>query len=99
PARLLDLGCGTGHYSELLERSFPGRFTYVGWDYAPAMVETARKRWPGREFAVNDVFAPDLDLEPFEVICASSLVDVVADWRRALAILLAAPAPYVLLHR
>jgi SAM-dependent methyltransferase len=99
PAKLLDFGCGTGQYSELLDRRFPGRFEYTGWDYAPAMVDAARARWPGREFAVRDVLAPDLDLDPFDVICAGALVDVVADWQRALDTLLGARAPYVLLHR
>ena len=33
PARFLDFGCGVGHYSELLERRYPGRFVYTGCDY------------------------------------------------------------------
>ena len=99
PARLLDVGCGTGHYSELLERFFPGRFDYTGCDYAPAMIEAARARWPERTFVVNDLFDNKLDLDAFDVLFASALVDVVPDWERALDILLGATAPHVLLHR
>jgi SAM-dependent methyltransferase len=99
PARLLDFGCGLGHYGELLERTFPGRFAYVGCDYAPEMVEAARREWPGREFAVNDLFDNTLDLDSFDVILAGALLDVVGDLDRGLDVLLGARAPYVLLHR
>jgi SAM-dependent methyltransferase len=99
PARFLDFGCGVGQYSELLERRFPGRFDYTGCDYAEEMIEEARARWPGRRFVVNDVFDNQLDLDSFDVVCASSLVDVVADYETALHVLLGAGAPYVLLHR
>ena len=99
PARLLDVGCGTGHYSELLERFFPGRFDYTGCDYAPAMIEAARARWPGRTFVVNDLFENELDLDSFDVLFASALVDVVPAWENALDILFASRAPHVLLHR
>src|SRR5207302_9062051 len=54
--RLLDLGCGAGHYSELLERNFPSRFRYTGWDSSAEMVAAARAQWPEREFVVADVF-------------------------------------------
>jgi SAM-dependent methyltransferase len=99
PARFLDFGCGIGQYNELLERRFPGRFDYTGCDYAEEMIAEARARWPGRRFVVNDVFDNQLDLDSFEVVCASSLVDVVADYETALDVLLGAGAPYVLLHR
>ena len=61
PARLLDFGCGVGHYSELLERYFPGRFAYTGCDFSEPMLAAARARWPEREFVVNDLFANELD--------------------------------------
>ncbi len=99
PARFLDFGCGIGQYSELLERRFPGRFDYTGCDYAEEMIAEARARWPGRRFVVNDVFDNQLDLDSYDVICASSLVDVVADYETALDVLLGAGASYVLLHR
>ena len=99
PARLLDVGCGTGHYSELLARFFPDRIDYTGCDYAPAMIEAARARWPGRTFVVNDLFDNKLDLDAFDVLFASALVDVVPAWEDALEILFATKAPHVLLHR
>ena len=99
PARLLDFGCGVGQYSELLERRFPGRFDYTGCDYAEEMVEEARVRWPDRRFVVNDVLDNHLNLDSFDVICASGLVEVIADYETALHVLLGAGAPYVLLHR
>jgi SAM-dependent methyltransferase len=99
PARLLDFGCGTGHYSALLDHYFPGRFSYLGCDYAREMIDVAREEWPGREFVVNDLFANTLDLDSFDVICASALVDVLTDYERALDVLLSPATPYVLLHR
>src|SRR5205823_6504660 len=98
-ARFLDFGCGIGHYSELLERRYPGRFDYTGCDYSPAMVEAAREEWPGRTFVVNDLFANTLDLASFDLVLAAALVDITADYERALEALLGSPARFVLLHR
>jgi SAM-dependent methyltransferase len=99
PARLLDFGCGVGHYSELLERSFPRRFLYTGCDAAEPMIAAARRRWPDRSFVVNDLFANELDLRSYDVVVAGALVDVLADWQRALDVLLGPGARFVMLHR
>jgi SAM-dependent methyltransferase len=99
PARLLDFGCGTGHYSELLERRFRGRFEYTGCDFAPEMIAAAREQWPGRTFLVNDLFDNWIDLSDFHVLLAAALVDVLPDYERALDLLLGSRVPYVLLHR
>lgn len=100
PARLLDFGCGVGHYSELLERRLPGRFEYTGCDYSQAMVEAARAAWGGdRRFLTNDLFANTLDLGTFDLVVASALVDITEDYEQALDVLLGSAASYVLLHR
>ena len=99
PVRLLDFGCGVGHYSELLERRYPGRFEYTGCDYSNAMVEVARNEWSGRRFVTNDLFANALDLGAFDLVVASALVDITEDYERALDVLLGSAAPHVLLHR
>jgi SAM-dependent methyltransferase len=99
PARFLDFGCGVGHYSELLERRYAGRFDYTGCDYSEAMVEAARAAWPGRTFVVNDLFVNTLDLAWFDVVCASALVDITEEYERALDVLLGSGARFVLLHR
>lgn len=99
PVRFLDFGCGTGHYSELLARYFPGRFVYVGCDFSAEMVEAAQSLWPGRDFVRNDIYENCLDLGEFDVICASALVDVLPEVERALDLLLGSDAPHVLLHR
>jgi SAM-dependent methyltransferase len=95
PARFLDVGCGVGHYADLLDE----RFEYTGADSAPAMVEAARAARPGRRFVVGDVLDPAFDLDSYDVVCASALLDVLPDPHAALERLLASAAPVVLLHR
>lgn len=98
PARFLDIGCGAGAYGELLDRWAPERFDYLGADYAEEIVAAARARFPERTFEQRDVFEPDA-LRGFDVVFASGLVDVLARYDEALDALLAADAPWVLLHR
>jgi SAM-dependent methyltransferase len=99
PTRCLDFGCGVGHYSELLERRFPGRFEYTGFDYSEAMIEAAQNEWAGRRFVVADLFAGDLDLGAYDLVFAGALVDVVEDYEMALDVLLGSGGRFVLLHR
>jgi SAM-dependent methyltransferase len=98
PATFLDIGCGMGAYGELLERWAPDRFEYTGADYAEAVVATARERWPERRFVRRDVHEPHA-LDGFDVVFASALLDVLADFEAVLDALCAADAPWVLLHR
>jgi hypothetical protein len=101
PARLVDLGCGPGHYGELLERHHSERFTYVGYD-TEAMIEQGRRLWPARDLRVGDVVrGRGADLDEADVILASGLLDVlsVRDARRVLERMLAAPARFIVIHR
>jgi SAM-dependent methyltransferase len=98
PASFLDLGCGAGGYADLLERYAPGRFTYTGADYSEEVLAVARARAPGRRYERRDLYEPGA-VDGFDVVFVSALVDVLPDPERALDILLASDAPYVVLHR
>jgi SAM-dependent methyltransferase len=98
PARLLDVGCGAGAYADLVDRYFPGRFEYTGADYSDEILAAARQRAPSRRFERLDILADGVP-PGYHVVLASALIDVIADWEPALDCLLAAGAPYVLLHR
>jgi SAM-dependent methyltransferase len=59
-ARILDVGCGQGDlYGWLTHRGIP--VDYLGLDIVPAMVETARKRYPEGDFRLLDVLNPATD--------------------------------------
>ena len=94
----LDLGCGVGGYGDMLEREFPGVCLYEGWDASPAVIEAARRRRSERPFRVASLLEDEIPAR-FEIVLASALLDVMLEFERALDLLLASPAPHILLHR
>lgn len=52
--RLLEVGCGSGYYSEVFSTLVPGGVRYTGLDYSGAMIERARANYPGAAFESAD---------------------------------------------
>ncbi len=65
PARIADLGCGTGTLSKLLADE---GFDLDGVDFAPAMVERASAKVPEARFHLGDAAEPPLDGGTFDVV-------------------------------
>ncbi|MFT3873669.1 MAG: class I SAM-dependent methyltransferase [Nocardioides sp.] len=53
--RLLDAGCGPGHWTDVLSKS--GRRDVVGIDASSRFLESARHRFPGNQFVMGDLAA------------------------------------------
>jgi SAM-dependent methyltransferase len=51
---LLEVGCGSGYYSEVLATLLPGGVQYIGIDYSDAMIARARVHYPSTAFDVGD---------------------------------------------
>jgi SAM-dependent methyltransferase len=51
---VIEIGCGSGCYSEVLATLLPDRISYRGMDYSQAMVARARAHYPSRIFEVAD---------------------------------------------
>jgi trans-aconitate 2-methyltransferase len=56
PTEVVDLGCGPGNSTELLQQRYPGA-RIVGTDSSPAMLVSARERLPALEFEQGDIAA------------------------------------------
>jgi SAM-dependent methyltransferase len=52
--QLLEVGCGSGYYSDVFATLLPGGARYTGIDYSDAMITRARAQHPSRAFEVGD---------------------------------------------
>ena len=51
---LIEIGCGSGYYSEVFATLLPQGVAYTGIDYSAAMIERARAQYPPVQFEVAD---------------------------------------------
>ena len=88
PARVADLGCGTGSVSRLL---CDEGYVVDGLDFSPQMIERARAKVPEARFVVADAGAPSLPTAAYDVVfsrhvlwCLSDPEEAFARWVRLL---------------
>jgi len=89
PARVADLGCGTGSVSVLLAES---GYEVLGLDFSPRMIERAQAKAAATNcgatlrigFRIGDATAPDLADAQFDVVFARHVVWALPDPLQAL---------------
>jgi SAM-dependent methyltransferase len=84
PARVADLGCGTGSLTVLLADD---GYAVDGVDLSPEMVDAAREKAAGRPevtVAVGDAGAPPLDAGAYDVVLCRHVLWALADAAAAL---------------
>jgi trans-aconitate 2-methyltransferase len=87
----VDIGCGPGNSTEILHRRFPNA-AITGLDSSAAMIEAARKRLPGLQFAVENI-ATWGQAGPFDLILANAVLQWLPDHAALLPRLVAKLAP------
>ncbi|WP_338331475.1 dethiobiotin synthase [Acetobacter sp. LMG 32666] len=84
PARILEIGCGTGLLTEQLVHLWPDA-QIVATDFAPQMLERARRHGsPSTVFKLMDAANPTEE-GPFDVVCGNLVMQWVAQPEQALA--------------
>jgi trans-aconitate 2-methyltransferase len=76
----VDLGCGPGNSTELLQRHIPAA-DVVGLDSSEDMLSAARKRMPGADFQMGDI-SHWKAAEPVDVIFSNAALQWVPDHQR-----------------
>jgi len=82
-ARLLDVGCGTGHWSRFFAEQ---GYEVFGLDVSPEMIAVARsKQTPGCHFEVGDACCLPAGNRAYHVVAAMTTLGFVSDQTAALA--------------
>ncbi|MGA8045516.1 MAG: methyltransferase domain-containing protein [Dermatophilaceae bacterium] len=82
PARVADLGCGTGTLTRLLTDQ---GYTVDGLDFSTAMIERARLKVPEARFVVGDAATPELPGEDYHVVLSRHVLWAMNDPQAAFA--------------
>ena len=81
-ARVADLGCGSGAFTDLLARS---GYSVVGLDLSPKLVEVGRVKYPGLELVKGDLENLPFDSESFDGVLLAGVVHHFPDPSRCAA--------------
>lgn len=96
---LLEVGCATGYYSEVILTLVGKRFEYTGSDYSDAMLAVATRRYPNTKFLKLDVRHIELPDRSYDVVLSGAVVVHVKEWREAVRELARIAGSYLVLHR
>jgi SAM-dependent methyltransferase len=81
---LLEVGCGSGYYSQVFATLLPGRVRYAGVDYSQAMIARARANYPAATFDVGDATQLAYADGAFDIVFNGVSLLHIVDYRAAI---------------
>lgn len=96
--RLLEVGCGSGYYSEVFAELVPGGATYTGIDYSEAMIARARSRYPSTAFEVADATRLPYPDDAFDIVFNGVSLMHIVDYQAAIREAARVAGHYCILH-
>jgi SAM-dependent methyltransferase len=82
---VVEVGCGSGYYSEMLPLLLGRPVDYLGLDYSPPMVTLARQIYPAARFLSGDACALPLGSGSFDVVLSGTSLMHIVEYERAIA--------------
>ena len=97
--QILEIGCSSGYYSEVLRLRGLDRLSYRGCDYSSAFVQLARECYPATPFDVGDATGLAYDSDAFDIVVSGCCILHIADYEKAIAEAARVSRKYVVFHR
>jgi SAM-dependent methyltransferase len=98
-ARVLEVGCASGYYLEVLEYMMGRQIAYTGVDYSEAMIALAKECYPRAAFFVADGACLPFGENHFEVVVSSSVLLHVTDYAQHVTEAARVASRLVIVHR
>lgn len=96
---LLDAGCASGYYFEILRHFISRDFRYTGADFNAAMLRLARDKYPDVSLARMDLRAIAFPDGAFDVVLSGAVIVHIREWQKAVAELARVARHWLILHR
>ena len=98
PATLLEVGCSSGYYSEVLEISeLP--IKYSGCDYSEAFIRLARERYSSIDFTVEDATALQCADSSFDIVVSGCCLLHIPEYKKGIKETARVARRYAIFHR
>lgn len=98
-ATLLEIGCASGYYYEILEYLLGRRIEYTGVDYSDTMIDMARQFYPRPRFFAADAKSLFFADRQFDVVVSSCVLLHVPNYRDHIAETARVANAMIVLHR
>jgi SAM-dependent methyltransferase len=95
---LLEIGCSSGYYSEILESRKVG-VVYHGCDFSPAFVEMAREHYPSLDFKVENATQLGYSAAAFDIVVSGCCLLHIPEYEKAIAEAARVSREFVIFHR
>lgn len=82
---ILEIGCGNGYYCEVLSYLAHCALDYTGLDYSPAMIESARARYPRHRFLIADATLVPFADSAFDIVWSGTVLMHLVDYKKAIS--------------
>jgi SAM-dependent methyltransferase len=96
---VLDAGCGSAYYSEIVNFFVPGWIKYVGVDFNRGMLDMAQKFYPTLPLAYMDLQNLAIRDESFDLVMSGAVIVHIREWNLAVRELARLTRRWLLLHR
>lgn len=93
----LEIGSGSGYLSAAVNWIQP-QWEYTGVELSKAMIDYAYKNWPAY-YVMGDAQKLPFDDQQFGFVMLATVIQHVADWRKAIEEAVRVSSRYVMLHR
>jgi SAM-dependent methyltransferase len=95
---LLEIGCGSGYYSDVFASLLPDGVAYTGIDYSAAMIARARRQYPAVRFEVADATRLPYNDARFDVAFNGVSLMHILDYATAIREMARVASRYCILH-
>jgi SAM-dependent methyltransferase len=96
--RLLEVGCGSGYYSEVFATLLADSVRYTGLDYSEAMIARARAHYPSAAFKVGDATKLSYADGAFDIVFNGVSLMHIVDYQAAIREAARVAARYCIFH-
>jgi len=97
--RILEIGCATGYYHEIVNHLLGQEIPYVGVDYSESMIELAKEKYPGIDFTVADGANLPFEDEQFPIVISSCYLLHVLNYSKHITETARVAKNFVICHR